>query len=210
MQVEKLIVGQLQANCYAVINSDKDTLIIDPGADGNRIVAWLTDLKVKPVAILLTHGHFDHIGASDTLREIYQIPLYINEREKDWLTNGTLNLSVPFGFPAVTVNPADNFWTEAGPKNVAGFNFDLLMTPGHTPGSVCYYFPDSKLLFTGDLLFKNSIGRTDFPEGNPKDLFTAIRDQVLTLPDETIIYSGHGEATDIKSEKENNPFLQYF
>lgn len=202
-----MVVGPVQTNCYLVLHPEtKQAIIIDPGAEADRIAARLTDLSAEPVAILLTHGHFDHAGAAATLAKQYDILVYACEKEKETLADSRINLSGPMAGGACTYH-ADVFLRDEEEIDLAGFHIRTLFTPGHTPGGCCYYFPRQDVLFSGDSLFCGSIGRTDFPGGSAKQLVEAVRNKLMTLPENTIVYPGHDVETSIEQERMYNPFL---
>ena len=158
--------GALQTNCY-VLYHDEQALVIDPGDEGNKLINWLEKNTLQPVAILLTHTHFDHIGAVDELREKYKIPLYVHKEEQDWLQNPVLNGSGLF-FPdkPLRVKEPDCIIEEEGELTIGPFRLIILETPGHSPGSISFYEKERGVIFAGDTLFFGSIGRTDLPGGD--------------------------------------------
>ena len=157
-------------------------------------------------AILLTHGHFDHILAAEEIKKEYDIKIYASEAESQILTDSNNNLSVPFTGEPFVIN--SDVGLKAGEElKIGPFRIKLIAVPGHTIGGMCYYFEEAGTLFSGDTLFAGSVGRHDFPTGNGLQLLTGIKDKLFTLPEETICYSGHGELTTIGYEKENNPFF---
>lgn len=209
LNVHFLALGPVQANCYIVQNERKECLIIDPGGEGEKLVRKIKALSVKPKAILLTHAHFDHIEAVDVIREQYRIPVAIHEKESNWLIDPALNGSKKYiDLPDVIVKKADHLFRKEGKLVVEGFEFELLHTPGHSPGSVSYYFSDSGMAIVGDTLFKGGIGRTDLVQGDTDTLLNSITGKLLTLPDDTIIYPGHGPWTTPLEERRTNPFLR--
>lgn len=206
-QIVHLVVGPVQTNCYLVMNQKtKETIIVDPGAEADRIVSALTKMQAKPVAILLTHGHFDHAGAAASLAEKYGLLVYAHEKEAETLADSRINLSGSMAGGAVTYH-ADIFLKDEQEIDLAGFHIRVLFTPGHTPGGCCYYFPREDIVFSGDSLFCGSIGRTDFPGGSARLLVESVRNKLMTLPENTIVYPGHDVETSIEQERMYNPFL---
>lgn len=206
IKIKSLPLGILGTNCY-IIHNDHEALIFDPGGDEDQLIKFLNDNKLNPIAILLTHAHFDHIGAVEPIRNEYGIKVYMHSLEKDWLTNPDLNGSsrYPFG-PISTKNPPDSLVGE-GTFIIGDFTFDIYHTPGHSPGSVSYYFANEDILIAGDTLFQSSIGRTDLPFGNHDQLISSIKNKIFSLPNHTNVYPGHGPSTTIEFEKQYNPFL---
>lgn len=204
----QLPLGPLQTNCY-IVKKDGICLIIDPGEEGKRIIVQLNKLKLTPKAILLTHAHFDHIGAVDYIRDHYNIPVYIHEKEAKWLLDPALNGSQFFSIGhLVRIKPADNILYKEEIRTIEDFEMQIFETPGHSPGSVSFFFANERVVLCGDALFKGSIGRTDLPGGNHQQLLRSIREKLLTLPEDTIVLSGHGDTTTIREEIDSNPFLQ--
>ena len=205
MRIETLVVSAYEENTYLVWNSETaEGVVFDPGAEGERIVSRIEELKVDVKAILLTHGHADHIGAVAEVKERYGAPVYIGRGEERLLADPRENLSAFFG-EGIVAPPPDYLLDEGDTVEVAGFRFSILSTPGHSPASICYHYQTH--LFSGDVLFMGSIGRTDFPHSNHQDLMDSLRDKVLTLPDDTVVYPGHGPTTTIGRERTANPFL---
>lgn len=200
--------GELGANCYFLINSDNnECVIVDPGAEAAKIKLLVADKGIKPVAILLTHGHYDHIMASKQVSELYDIDIYAGEKELEVLKSGTYNLSAHFG-KMYTVDNAKPL-SDGQVITLAGMDIKVIATPGHTIGGVCYYVEAQHFLISGDTLFYGSFGRYDFPTGNVKDLADSIKNKLFTLPEDTICYPGHGSETTIGYEKINNPISHY-
>lgn len=196
--------GSMRTNCYFIYDDDtKEMLLVDPAGEADKLKLLITEHGLKPVAILLTHGHFDHIGAVDEIREAYGIPVYCHEAEKQILENVEYNLSTWMG-AGFTVKP-DELVQDGQELTLAGFNIKVIATPGHTKGSCCYYFKEDGFLISGDTLFQESYGRTDFPTGSMSELARSIREKLFILPEETPVYSGHGEPTTIAHEKRYNP-----
>lgn len=211
MEWKQMPVGPVQANAGLLWNEKNEALLIDPGAEGGRIKRKIEKLELKPIAILLTHAHFDHIGAVDLMRETYEIPVYVHQYEEKWLSNASLNGSKLFPVVEdIEGKPADHLIDREGEMTIGSFTFQVLETPGHSPGSVSFYFKESNIVFSGDALFAGSIGRTDLPGGNQKQLLESIHNRLLELPEQTIVASGHGPVTTIEQEMVGNPFLNGF
>ncbi|WP_421379812.1 MBL fold metallo-hydrolase [Bacillus salacetis] len=211
MKWKRLPLGPLQTNCYCLWNDKKECVIFDPGEEAGKLINWLNNNQLKPLGILLTHAHFDHIGAVDKVREAFDIPLYVHEKEAKWLLDPSLNGSQRFGMSELLrLKPADYILTNEKTLSLGDFRFDLYETPGHSPGSISYYYEEERIVFAGDTLFMGSIGRTDLPGGNHNELLKSIHDHLLTLPEDTIVLSGHGPETTIGNEMDSNPFLNGF
>jgi hydroxyacylglutathione hydrolase len=211
MKWQQLPLGSIQTNCYIVYDKDKNCIIIDPGGEAKKLTNLLTSRGLKPLAVLLTHAHFDHIGGVDAVRETYNIPVYLHKKEEKWLGDPMLNGSQFFPIiEPMRINPADHLLAGEGPMNIGNFAFTVFHTPGHSPGSVSFYFEVEGFVISGDALFQGSIGRTDLPGGNQAQLLKSIHDKLLTLPEDTYVLSGHGPVTTIGEEMDSNPFLNGF
>lgn len=208
---KQIPLGPLQTNAYILCNKKNEAIIFDPGGDGPDLNYWLEQEKITPVAILLTHAHFDHIGAVDDIRTKWQIDVYIHEKEKNWLGDPTLNGSIRFlGENGLKIKEADHLIQTEGSLTIDSFTFEVFETPGHSPGSVSFYCSQVGVVFSGDALFAGSIGRTDLHEGNHQQLLESIKTKLLELPEDTIVASGHGPTTTIGHEMDTNPFLSGF
>ena len=205
-EVLRYIVGPVCTNCYLLVNHKTgELLVVDPGDQAQLIEKQIEKTGAKPVAILLTHGHFDHAGAAEELADKYQISIYAHEAERETLEDPGLNLCGMIG--EHKVYHADIFVKDEEVLNLAGFSIRVFFTPGHTIGGCCYYIADEKILFSGDTLFQESVGRTDFPRGSASDLIRAIREKLMPLPDDVTVYIGHDESTLIGYERMHNPYL---
>ncbi len=220
IRIENIVLGMCATNCYAVFDGGartpggyvddgqlKEAVIIDPAADAARIEAMIARYNLKPVAVLLTHGHFDHMLAADAVRKRYGIKVYAGNEERLVMNSSSSNLSLPFTGDGMTFE-ADEYFKPGEELELAGFRIGTISVPGHTIGSVCYYFEEQKVLFSGDTLFAGSVGRSDFPTGNEGQLIRAIKSGLMSLPDDVKVYPGHGESTTIGYERVNNPFIQ--
>ncbi|MFX3674376.1 MAG: MBL fold metallo-hydrolase [Paenisporosarcina sp.] len=211
LNIRTFPLGPFQTNCYILTNKNNECLVIDPGEEGLALIKELKKLRLKPVAILLTHAHFDHIGAVDEVREQFNVPVYIHVAEKDWLMDSTKNGSARYNeVENVSGKAADILLTEEGQLEIASFTCEVLHTPGHSPGSLTYWFKDEGFAIVGDTLFQGSIGRTDLPHGNEKELMKSIHNKILTFPEHTICYPGHGTHTTPEEEMNHNPFINGF
>jgi len=206
LRVETLALGAMGTNCYLVMEEEtRELLVIDPGDWPERAEKKIEELKAKPIGIFLTHGHFDHIGAARELKKRYDSPIYVLEEETSLLASAQLNLSSMFG-KAIELAP-DVQLKDGQELEVLGTKLKVFHTPGHTRGGACFYFPREGLLFSGDTLFCESVGRSDFPTGSMSVLVRSIRERLMILPEETRVFPGHGEETAIGHEKKYNPFL---
>ena len=210
MKVEIFNKNNMGQNVYlAWCEETTEGVLIDAGcsiADENAIMETVNREGVTVKAILLTHGHFDHIIGIERMKTLTDAPVYCHASEKKFLENPDLNLSCRTP-QNISVMP-DELLNDGDIFAFGKYVFKVLHTPGHTPGCVCFYNEESGVVFAGDTLFKSSIGRTDFPLSDHSKMMKNIKVKLLTLPEETVVYTGHGESTTIGREKKSNPFLK--
>lgn len=203
--IQQRVLGMVSTNVYVCMHAEtKEAFIVDPAADADEIIRLVSAMGAKPCAILLTHGHFDHIGAADALRKRYEIPVYAEEHEKELLSSPALNLSG--GWADSLTLTADHLLKDGDMLNIAGFTIRVLHTPGHTPGGCCYELVGEDILFSGDTLFYMSVGRTDFPGSSGAAMRMSLHRLLEELSEDTQVLPGHGESTTIGYEKRNNPY----
>lgn len=210
MEIGRLVISGYETNCYVLMRDTHttDCLLIDTGLEAGPILDYLAENKLNPVAVVLTHGHADHIiGLGELCAKYSEIKVYIHKNDAGMLTNGKENLCELVGMEFET-EAADVLLSDGEVVEEAGIRLQVLYTPGHTKGGICLYCENEGLVFTGDALFANSIGRIDFPGGNYEQLIRSIKEKLLVLPEETICLPGHGMRTTIGREKRSNPFLQ--
>lgn len=205
MERELVIVGALETNCYlAYCAETRECAIIDPGAQPEKIIAAIAALEVRPVLILNTHGHLDHVAANADMKAKFGAPLAVHSADRALLAaSAPLELALLLGARPSPV--PDRFLAEGDVLAVGKCTLKVLHLPGHSPGSAGFLAAD--VLFSGDTLFLGGVGRTDLPGGNWKDLEASIRGKIMTLPDPTVVLPGHGPWTTVGQERESNPFL---
>ena len=210
MKIDRLILGSYETNCYVlrIAESASACLIVDTGLEADELIAFLTEYELNPVGVVLTHGHADHITGAALLRTKFpDIKVCIHKLDVEMLTGAPSNLSFLDGGQFST-EPADFLLEHGSIVDQAGIRLEVFHTPGHTPGGICLYSRNEGIVFVGDTLFAGGIGRTDFPGGSMNQLVGSIKEKLLTLPGETVVYPGHGPVTTIAREKTHNPYLQ--
>ena len=206
IKIEQILVGPFEVNCFAIYMPSNNSIIIDPGYDAEKIAAFIKKKNIVPCAYLLTHGHIDHVSAVADLCDQWKAPVLINKLDSEWAFT-TANAMPPY-YPAPR-KPESEIRTITDGETIknSDLEFQALSTPGHTKGSMCFFFKKEGILFTGDTLFSGSVGRTDFPGGDSKILSKSLA-ILKKLPESTKIFPGHGPSSDIKTEKETNYFMQ--
>lgn len=207
MNINRFILGMLSTNCYIISNpTTKEAIIIDPADDAKTIADFLQNEEMTLVGILLTHGHIDHINAAKELATNYQTKIYAGTDEKVLLEDPHTNLSIMIGGKAYSLTP-DVLLNDGECFELAGFTIEVIHTPGHTCGGVCYLFREYNILVSGDTLFQESVGRSDFPTGNSTILNDSIKSRLLVLEDNITVLPGHGDTTTIGYEKQYNGYI---
>lgn len=208
LQIQTIVSRPFAENTYVAWPDGRaDCVVVDPGAEPEAVLEFLRARGLTPAAVLNTHGHVDHIAGNADLKAAYpDAPLVIGVGDAPLLTDPGLNLSRSFGFDVVSPT-ADQLVREGDTVVFAGLTLDIREIPGHSPGHIVYLVRDAGVVFGGDVLFRGSVGRTDFPGGSFETLATGIREKLYSMPDETVIYPGHGPVTKVGHEKRTNPFV---
>jgi hydroxyacylglutathione hydrolase len=207
MKVVPIVVGAYQVNCYLVTAGEGQAIVIDPGDDAGLIAATLRQENLSVTAYLITHGHMDHVGALDEISRLFPAPIGIHPDDDAWAFSPS-NQSLPYYDTPTRPQHIHRHLSDGQKYQDGGLSYEVLATPGHSPGGVCFYFPAAKTLFTGDTLFSGSIGRTDLQGSDDRLMEQSLR-RLIQLPDETLVYAGHGPRTTIGREKRVNPFLRF-
>ncbi|MDR1700437.1 MAG: MBL fold metallo-hydrolase [Lachnoclostridium sp.] len=204
LNIRNIVVGPVETNCY-IVNREgfPECFVIDPGDESEKILSFIEAERLEAKSILLTHGHFDHILAVEDVQKKMNAKLYAGKEERDLLKNTSLNN--PIRYPTKPSLEADIECSNGQIIEVAGLTIKVIATPGHTSGCVCYYLEDYGVLFSGDTLFLESIGRTDFPTGDSQMILHSIKERLFVLPDDVIVLPGHDSKTSIGHEKKHNP-----
>ncbi|GAB4218898.1 MAG: MBL fold metallo-hydrolase [Candidatus Microgenomates bacterium] len=208
MKIIRYSLGELQANCYFLIENN-NLLIIDPADETSFILEEIQRQRLKLVGMLATHGHFDHIMAAGEIQKSFNVPLFINKKDQFLVDRLEETAKHFLSCQPIIFKPRNIEYFDPNKKTfrIPSFTLHIIFSPGHTPGSVCFYFEKEKIIFTGDTLFKSAIGRYDFSYSKEQDLKNSLK-KILNLPDEAIVYPGHGEETVIKNEK--NIIMTFF
>ena len=216
IKIGGMVIGAVQTNCYFVYREgEKDCIVFDAPDTGKEIVRRIEGAGLHVRALILTHGHFDHIMGAQDLRTSASglaesrgeesVKIYAPSTEKEMLSDSSYNMTAMMGTP-MTVRP--NEWLEDGQElEIAGIKIKVIFTPGHTPGSASFYIEEAGFLISGDTLFQESVGRTDFKGGSASTLSKSIEEKLFPLPDDTQVFPGHGASTTIGHEKKYNPFF---
>ncbi len=206
IMLRQMVIGPVGTNVYFVKNTETDEMfIVDPADNAPGICEMVRRMEGVPKAVLLTHGHFDHITAAEEVRDAFHIPVLAYREEAEMLRDPELNMSSDYG-PGVSFE-ADRYLEDKELFECAGFRVQVFHTPGHTKGSCCFYIEDQKILFSGDTLFCGSVGRTDFAGGSMSEMIKSLRFLTSHLPENTVVYPGHESATTIGDELRYNPFV---
>ncbi len=209
MNIEARTTGYFEENCYFVSNpATRETVVIDPGADASRLIARLRELDAAVPAILMTHGHADHLSALAELANAFSAPVYIHPLDAAWCFTDLAALPGFYDTPEKPRTPILTALPLTDPLVLAGARWSVIETPGHSPGGVCWKLEDDHVLFSGDTLFRDSVGRTDLPGGDSRTLTLSLR-KLAEMTEDWTVYPGHGEPTTLAREKQRNYFMKF-
>jgi glyoxylase-like metal-dependent hydrolase (beta-lactamase superfamily II) len=206
MDVCSITVGPFASNCHVILAPGGRALVVDPGGEPAAILDFIRESHIEVAAYLITHGHVDHVHALAAMHARHPAPIGMHPRDAQWAFTSA-NALPPYYQAPVPPPRIERDWSEDQTWTDAGLTYRVIETPGHSPGSVSFYFSAERVLFPGDVLFQGSVGRTDLPGGNPRELAKSLS-RLARLPDETVVYPGHGPQTTIGVEKRTNPFMQ--
>ena len=211
IDLKRIVLGPIETNVYIITNTEtRESILVDPAERGRLLYENIENNGNKCVAVFLTHGHFDHITGLKSFNELAHVPVYAAREESDVLKDARLNCSdESFGTGEPMSIDVDHLLEDGEEIDVAGMHWKMLLTPGHTKGSCCYYLESEKMLLSGDTIFEGSVGRTDLPTGSMRELLTSINSKIKSLPDDVEIYPGHGGFTTIKDEKQYNMYFSW-
>jgi len=205
MHVDTLEIGPFSSNCHIIRNEMGQALVVDPGAEAERIIQHLRHHHLNVVAYLLTHGHMDHVSALAEVHRAFPAPVALHPKDATWAFSPSNQMPPYYGIPEAPPE-VERTLADGQTWEDIGLTYRTLWTPGHAPGHIVFYFEAQGVLIAGDLLFRGSVGRIDLPGGNRMDMQASLQ-KVMTLPDQTVVYPGHGPVTTIGDERRTNPFL---
>jgi hydroxyacylglutathione hydrolase len=208
MNMDTIVVGDFEVNCFVLHGTESRCVVVDPGKDADAILDVIRRQRLSVDGYILTHGHFDHLSALADLYDRHPAPVACHPRDWEWAFTPANAMPPQYGPPRKPSDCVPVALSESQPLAMAGLTFRVIETPGHTPGSVCLYLPGEHVLITGDTLFAGSVGRTDLPGGSARALSASLK-KLAALPPETTVHPGHGPATDIAAEKRTNYFMQH-
>lgn len=206
MKVIPIGVGTFQVNCYLAVAPNHQALVVDPGDDAGIIAVTLRQNKLTVAAYLITHGHMDHVSGLAEIARTFPAPIAMHPQDEAWAFSSR-NQALPYYDSPERPKNIERHLADGQKYEDAGLRYEIIATPGHSPGGVCFYFPEEKVIFTGDTLFLGTIGRTDLA-GSDEKLMTQSLKRLTQLPDDTVVYPGHGPQTSIGAEKRTNPFMR--
>lgn len=211
MKIQSFNFNDFRENTYVFSNEKNHCIIVDPGCytyeERQELYSYIETNNLIPQAIVNTHAHIDHVLGVSPVMQKYQIPFFLHELEKPVLNNVAQRAEF-YGFPNYQVPEKVEWLKQEGILEIGNFQFEVIFVPGHAPGHISLFFKEEKVLFAGDLLFRRSVGRTDLPLCSTEDLINSIQNKIYLLPDETVVYPGHGGTTRIEEEKRENPFVK--